>query len=177
MRNLPSPSRSINILPNGDFEESTQGSNGWQAWEHVPADVVADVSLTKDDAKTGSRCLRLRAVGQSAAVNESVIESPLVWLNSPPLPVATGQIVRIQGDIKIPMPVRGSVDGVLIFDSLGGVELGYRLQSTVGWQPFVLYRATGQAKTITLTVALTGVGEALLDNVTVSPLVAVTSGK
>jgi hypothetical protein len=177
VRNLPSPRRAFNILPNGDFEDSTQRPNGWQTWEHAPADVAADVSLTGDDAKTGSRCLRLRAVGRSAAVSESVIESPLVWLNSPPLPVAAGQIVRIKGAIKIPTPVRGSADGVLIFDSLGGPELGYRLRHTAGWQPFVLYRATGQAESITLTVALTGVGEALLDSVTVSPLVAVRSAK
>ena len=174
-RNLPSPRSAFNMLPNGDFEDAMQGPNGWQPWEHTPADVVADVSLTTDDARTGSRCLRLRAVGQTAAVGESVIESPLVWLTSPPMPVAAGQIVRIQGAIKIPTPVRGSADGVLIFDSLGGPELGYRMSHTAGWQPFVLYRATSQSEHITLTIALTGVGEALLDSITVSPLAAVRS--
>ncbi len=162
MRHLPAPSQAINILPNGDFEDVNQGPGGWRPWEHAPADVAADVSLTTDDARSGSRCLRLRAVGRTAAVNESVLESPLIWLNSPPLPVTTGQVVRIQGAIKIPQPVRGSADGVLIFDSLGGPELGYRLRDTAGWQPFVLYRAADRAAPMTLTIALTGIGEVSL---------------
>ena len=53
-----------------------------------------------------------------------------------------------------------SSDGLLVFDSLGGSDLGDRIRLTQGWREFTLYRAVPQTGELTVTFALTGLGEA-----------------
>ena len=73
----------------------------------------------------------------------------------------------IRGRVRVAAPVRGSVDGLMIVDSLGGEALAERFGETNGWEGFVLYRAAPRDCEITLTFALTGFGEALVDDVTI----------
>jgi len=66
-----------------------------------------------------------------------------------------------------------SVDGLFVFDSLGGPALGERVAATGGWRRMVLYRivppeAAGQP--LVVTFALSGLGEARIDEVSVRVL-------
>ena len=102
-----------------------------------------------------------------------VIERPPVWVTSAPIPVRQGQLVQIRGWAKVPRPVAGTSEGLLIFDSLGGPDLGDRIRLTRGWREFTLYRAVPQNDELTITFALTGLGEAkvsMRDTVEVSRL-------
>jgi hypothetical protein len=56
----------------------------------------------------------------------------------------------------------------MVYDSLAGPTLAERIPVTDGWREFVLYRAAPRDGEMTVTFALTGFGEAYLDNVTVS---------
>ena len=98
-----------------------------------------------------------------------MVESPPVWITSAPISVQRGQILRIQGWIELRVPVTGSLDGLLIYDSIGKQSLGLRFRQTGGWQPFVMYRVVDRTDELTLTFALSGFGEAVLDEVTVTP--------
>lgn len=175
VRDLPASQGVFNLLQTGDFEQADL--TGWQSYQHAPPDVAVDVRLSPDGAHSGKRCLRMRAYATTAAANQSAMESPLVWLNSPPIDVRGDQIVKIEGMVKIPNRIAGSADGVLIFDSLGGAELGYRLLKTEDWQPFVLYRASRKRCPVTITVALTGLGEVFIDRVVLTPVVALSNAK
>jgi hypothetical protein len=95
------------------------------------------------------------------------IESPPLWITSPPVAVQAGELLRIQGWVHVPRPITGSVDGLLIVDSLGGEALAGRIDKTPRWQQFTLYRVAPQAGPVTVTFALTGIGEAWLDDVTI----------
>jgi len=75
--------------------------------------------------------------------------------------------VRIEGRIYIPHAITGSVDGLLIAESIGGEALAYRTGATDGWQHFTLYRVATRSGPISLTIALTGLGEAWIDDVTI----------
>ena len=79
-----------------------------------------------------------------------------------------GELVRIHGWIHVPEPIRGSRDGLLIFDSMSGRELAERVYQTPGWREFTLYRAAPSSGELTVVFALTGCGEARLDDVSVS---------
>ena len=46
--------------------------------------------------------------------------------------------MRVHGWINVPRRLAGSTDGLLIFDSVGGSDLGDRIRSTQGWREFTL---------------------------------------
>ena len=106
--------------------------------------------------------------GQNVA---SWLQSPPVWVTSPSVAVEAGQIVVLRGWVRVPQPIAGSVDGLLVVDSLGGEPLAERVRLTAGWQDFLIYRVAPQSGPLTITFALTGLGEAWIDDVTIQPLV------
>jgi hypothetical protein len=63
-----------------------------------------------------------------------------------------------------------SNEGLLVFDSIGGPDLGDRIRLTQGWREFTLYRAVPQTGELSVTFALTGLGEAWIDDLSISLL-------
>ena len=167
---LPGARRIVNAIPAGDFQDLVvMQHRGWTTLEHTPRDVVAQVSLFPQD--DGNKYLRLSAAAQSKDADQSVIAAPLIWVNSPPVDVTPGQLFRIAGRLNVPHMIRGNEDGFLVFDSLGGPQLAHRVKSTKGWTEFVMYRAAGPQQTkLQVTLALSGLGEAWVDNLSISPL-------
>ena len=107
-----------------------------------------------------------------------VLERAFLAVDSPPVKLPPGTLVRVSGWVKIPRDreITASVDGALLYDDVGGEPLGVRLTNTRGerdmavWKQFHLYRrvpATGQ---ISVTLALTGLGVAYFDDVRIEPL-------
>ena len=82
----------------------------------------------------------------------------------------------------MPNSIEGSVDGLLVFDSYGGPALAERVNKTESWRRLVLYRIVPPPQTsndgtsgespppLTVTFALTGLGEAQIDSVSIKPL-------
>jgi hypothetical protein len=66
------------------------------------------------------------------------------------------------------------MDGLLIYDSLAGPALAHRIDRTNGWKEFSLYRAASENGTMTVTFALSGFGQAWIDQVTVQAVTATT---
>ena len=71
------------------------------------------------------------------------------------------------GWVKIPRKISGSRDGLMIFDSISGPALAERIGQCVQWKEFTLYRRAQQHGALKITFALTGIGEAWLDDVSV----------
>jgi len=160
-----------NLLVGGEFEHlDYMVRTGWRHLRHHSYDLTSEVDLSPNRPHSGRYALRLRATSVDTKTKERVVESPPVWIHSAPVPVQRGQLLQIHGWVNIVKPIRGSTDGLLIYDSLGGPALGSRLRVTGGWQPFLLYRAADRDTQLTLTFALSGIGEALIDDVTIAPI-------
>jgi hypothetical protein len=160
-----------NLLPGGDLEDlDTLRSAGWRHTQLAQRRVVSDVGLSKDGPHGGAHCLRLRAMPQLDQKAPSLLEAPPAWIATPPLALPPGAVVEIRGFVRVPRPIVGSVDGLLIVDSLGGDALAERVGQTSGWQQFTLYRAAPRGGNLIVTFALSGIGEALVDDVTVRPI-------
>jgi hypothetical protein len=155
----------------GDMEslEPMVGA-GWKQERRPPAGVKCDVSLSLADPRAGRSALRMQAWAADKELAPQVIEQPLVWITSSPVPVRQGQIVRIHAWVDVPRPLAGSDDGLVVFDSAGGWELGDRIRQTRGWREVTLYRAVPQNGDLTVTFALSGLGEARVDDLAVSVL-------
>jgi hypothetical protein len=99
-----------------------------------------------------------------------VVETPPLWVTTPPLQPPAGKLIEISAQVYVPKPIRGSVDGLFVFDSLGGPALGERVGMTKTWRRLVLHRIVppeSAGEPFTVTFALTGLGQAFIDEVSV----------
>ena len=170
----PGPNR----LPGGGFEDL--GAMLAAGWSHLRYPCVglqtsADLVAGAAHSGNGGLCLSVRA--EDPASPPAVVETSPVWITSPALPVEAGQLVCIQGWVQVPAAVTGSVDGLLIIDSLGGEALAQRIGQTDGWQQFALYRLAPESGRMSVTFALSGLGEVWLDDVSVRCLEPAGSGR
>jgi hypothetical protein len=160
-----------NVLAGGDMESLDQLMNtGWRNQRRLPSGLESDVSLSLQGPHSGRMALRMRAWALNAQEAPLVVERPLVWISSNSVPVRQGQIARIHGWVNVPAPLAGSHEGLVIFDSISGPDLGERIRGTQGWREFALYRAVPKNGDLTLTFALTGLGEAWIDDIDVTLL-------
>ena len=166
-----------NVQAAGDMESLDQMLKaGWsrvhEAQRNAPDgnEIATDVSLSLSDPRAGRTALRLQASATDAKRAPQAIERPPVWVTSSPVPVRQGQLVRIHGWVNVPRRLGASTAGLLVFDSLGGSDLGDRIRLTQGWREFTLYRAVPQTGDLTVTFALTGLGEASIDDLAISLL-------
>jgi hypothetical protein len=155
-----------NLLPGGGCEALPQMlQDGWRR-SHLPhAHFRTRLSLSAEHTHAGNYALRMSA--HQAGPDGPSHDTTALWVVSPPVRVEPGQLVRVSGCVRIDQELAGSVDGLMIYDSLGGPELAHRFRATDGWQPFVLYRFTDRPDHLTVTLSLHGLGEVLVDDLAV----------
>jgi hypothetical protein len=96
------------------------------------------------------------------------IELPPVQVVSPPIAIRHGQLVRIHGWVRVPQAIGNSRDGLMVYDTLAGSQLADRIDVAEHWREFVLYRAASVDGPMSIAFALTGIGDAYIDDVTIS---------
>jgi hypothetical protein len=160
--------RGENLLAGGDFENlSAMMQAGWLNKDHPQLNVRTIEELSPIVPYSGQTCLHLMATPVRPGTEGTMVESPPLWIESAPVSLAAGDIVCIRGQIRMPKPVTGSVDSLLVVDSLGGDALAQRIIPADGWREFVIYRAAPQAGPMKVTFVLSGFGEAWIDDVSV----------
>jgi hypothetical protein len=161
-----------NRLPAGDFEElRSMLETGWQQSMHPIEGVETRVEISPGGTANGRSCIRVEVRPQDPAQATTLVETAPVWITTPPVQVRQGEIVRVRGKVRVSTPIRGSVDGLLIVDSLGGEALAERFGATREWEEFLMYRAAPSDGEMTVTFALTGFGEAMIDDVEIQAMV------
>jgi hypothetical protein len=162
---------SPNLLAGGDFEGWTRLQRaGWSHVQHHQIGVVSSANLTPEAQHGGGLGLRLRAQAQDPQAPPALVENPPVWIASPAVEVRSGQLIRIHGWVNVPEPISGSLDGLMILDSLTGAALAKRYGATSGWQEVEMIRLAPESGSISVTIALTGLGEALIDDFEITTL-------
>ena len=157
---------SINHLAGGDFENlSHMKQSGWGNQRVQDERLRTHVELSPDAAKDGKSGLKLTTSG-----NLQLVESVPLWVSSPPVRVKPGQLVRIHGWVNVPQVIVGSEAGFQIVDSIGGKSLAETIPRTDGWQEFTLYRSPADDTQLNINFELTGIGQAMIDEVTVQIL-------
>ena len=160
----PGPNR----LSGGDFEDPhTWLNSGWTNYQLSLDGVFSEADLSPAAARTGRFGLRISAYPSEIEQPVSLVETSPAWITTPPVEVERYSLVVIHGWVNVPTPITGSVDGLMIFDSFGEEPLAHRIGQTDGWQEFTLYRVAPQSGHLTVTFALSGLGEARIDDVTV----------
>ncbi len=158
-----------NALPAGDFENLEHlRATGWQNDSLSSGPVRTLVEVAQQTPHGGQSALRLVAWAAEPQTPVPVVETPPIRIRSGPVRVRSGQLVSLRGWVRVPQRISGSPDGLLVYDSVSGPALAERISVTEGWREFVLYRAVPYGGDLSLVIALTGLGEAWLDDVTIS---------
>ncbi|HEX3998144.1 MAG TPA: hypothetical protein VHX65_06310 [Pirellulales bacterium] len=167
---------SLNQLPAGDCENlGAMLQSGWRHFEHPQPSVASTVDLSPTVSHSGHFSLHLQVKPANKLEPPSLVETPPVWVTTASVPARRGQIVVMRGWTRVPIAITGSVDGLMILDSIGGEALAERALKTPGWREFVLYRIATHDGPVWVTFALTGLGDAWIDDVsmqTMSPVAA-----
>jgi hypothetical protein len=158
-----------NRLPNGGMEVRTLEQSGWEVMSHKVRGVEnVWANVTPAATHLGQSGLRM-AVTPDPSDKPKQLETVPLWVATPPMTVRSGELICVNGWIRIPQPLESTVDGMMIFDSLGGEELALRFVHTAGeWREFAFYRCVPEDKTYYLFFALNGLGEVHLDDIQVA---------
>jgi hypothetical protein len=163
------PQWSGNALAAGDFESLEHlRSTGWQNLADENRSLRTSVELTGESVRDGRAALKLAAWAADPREVPTALERPPLRIVSAPLILRRGQLARIHGWVRVPREIQSSVDGLKIYDSLAGESLAQRFQAGPDWQEFVLYRAADRDSELRITFDLTGLGEAWIDDLSVS---------
>jgi hypothetical protein len=168
------------VLPGGDFETTPdQTAANWQAQEEGRLDNVELIARrVADDPEQGKQCLMLQIKPRDVAGPDGkplpppvALERTFLAIHSPAVKLHPGSLVQISGWVKIPSAIAASADGVMLYDSAGGEPLAVRLTGEQKkWKKFTLYRRVPASGTVSVTLALTGIGTAYFDDVRIEPL-------
>jgi hypothetical protein len=171
---LAATSPTTELLAGGGMEriEDLAGA-GWRHFALEQQSLRTAVEIDRAQPAVGAGSLVMKVESTSAADAPVVVETPPVWVTTPAVRAPAGRLLEIQARVWVPRPIKGSVDGLLVFDSLGGPALAERVGMTPAWRRLVLYRivpADGSEEPLTVTFALTGMGEARIDDVSIRVL-------
>lgn len=160
-----------NRLPAGDFEDlQTALRMGWRHLQHAEEGIETEVSLAPAAAHGGKLGLKLSARATDPRRAPLAVENAPLWVTSPSVELRPGDTVAIRGWARLAEPVAGSVDGLMVVDSIGGEPLAVRLCEAGPWQAFRLLRTAPRGGPLSVTVALSGLGEAWIDDLTIEVL-------
>ncbi|HUG91106.1 MAG TPA: hypothetical protein VML55_09745, partial [Planctomycetaceae bacterium] len=157
-----------NLLRSGDFEDfDTMVVEGWQHTQTPIDGLRADAELHPAD-RGGKYALRLWAFPEAGREAPAVLTKSPVTVTSPPITVHGGQIVHVGGWVRVATPIARTLDGVLLYDNLTGPAGALRwTDPTDGWQRFELVREIHESGQLTITAALSGLGEIQFDDLQV----------
>lgn len=160
-----------NALANGDFElPPNRAPEAWTLQEVTLDEVDLSAERVTEQPKEGHQCLRLQVKPRDPKTPSDALERTFLAISTPAVKVPPGSIVQISGWVRIPEPIHASVDGALFFDSIGGEPLAIRLTGPIPWRKFTLHRRVPSSGTVSVTMALTGIGTAYFDDIRVEPL-------
>ncbi len=160
---------SRNLLPSGEFEDlDTLIAEGWRNEQHVPDELRARAELFPS-GRSSRYSLRMACEPAAGVTPPRHLERTAITLTTPPIAASAGQILHISGWVKIRQPVTGHRDGLMIYDSLLGKPGALRFHDSSGWTKFELLREPPESTEWTLTFALTGMGDILLDDLRIVP--------
>jgi hypothetical protein len=159
-----------NRLSGGDMEDiGSWQRSGWTSQRHKIEGIVEQLSIAQQASRTGMNGLRMITQMENNESKPKQIETSPIWVISPPVGVRMGEMICVNGWIKIPVTLESGVDGLTIFDSLGGEPLALRFRETQGqWKEFAFYRYVPEDSNYYVYFALNSLGEVHIDDIRIS---------
>ena len=164
------------MLLYGDFEcpyVNWKGV-GWRHEQHQWEKDITGFAFLSEHPRpggVGKRSLNLKVGSAKPPESNVQVETAPIWITTPGIPVSTGQLLCVSGWIYIEEQLKGTADGLIVWDSIGGDTLALRFNKTNGWRQFVFYRYVPTDGLFETRFYLSGIGEAWIDDISIRPIV------
>lgn len=153
-----------NLIRGGNMEnpQTLTTNDGWQIYKESSFNLSSTVTSDAESARTGK--LGMHITVESPNDQPPVeAECPVVCVESQ-LPTQKGQLVCVQGWIKIPKDLQNSVDGVRVYADQGGGALALRFKQSCDWKRFAFYRVASNDN-MRIRFEFSGIGDVYLDDI------------
>lgn len=154
-----------NRMTSGSLDDITMiGPTGWSFGRRSEGGTVADVRVESGRHVEGTGCLFANVASASDSPLPGGYAGTAIQIRSPSVRFSAGTAVRFDAKIRT-LGFGGPDQGVLVYDSVGGAELGVLVRATPSWQTVRLYRQTINEGEVQLLFEAIGAGEVMIDDV------------
>jgi hypothetical protein len=159
------------MVPDGGFEQPAQLlGNGWREDRRLEDRVGISVGPS-DVVRSGNHSLRIATWALDGTTLADGYAGTAVRLRSPPIGAATRRWVRIDVEVQVPKGFEGINRGLLVYDNMGGAELGTLVGPNTQWRTVTLFRFTDGQQPLRIVFEAVGGGVAQIDNLRVAELI------
>ncbi len=163
---------SRNLLPIGAFRSGRAlAHSGWSHDRRIQADSRSRVEVlsavdTGNPSQADDSLLRVEVVSNTDSPLPGGYAGTAVRVRSPAVDCPADRLVRVTANVRT-LGFGGAFQGVLVYDSLGGPELGVLVRGADQWQRVEIYRHTAGATPLHVMFEVIGAGEAMIEDVSV----------
>ncbi len=140
------------------------GHSGWTFGRRLEDRTSADIRIESGRQSEGSGCLTASVSPLAGLALPGGYAGTTMQISSPGVRVEARKPIRIDARVRT-LGFGGPDQGVLVFDNLGGNELGVLVRATPQWQDVRLYRQATQEGEVRVYFETLGAGEVMIDDV------------
>ena len=153
-----------NRLTSGGLDEANMiGPDRWSVGERMTGRARSQVSHLTRGAIAGG-ALQATVTPLTDEGLPGGYEGTVIQIRSPSVRVPEGQAIRIEAMVRT-VGFGGPHQGVLVYDTIGGQEVGVLVRGRADWVPVRLYRQSQGESEVSVMFELIGAGQATIDNV------------
>ncbi len=136
----------------------------WSFGKRMAGRVESEIMFTQRGTFQGPGALRARVTPLTDDALPGGYEGTAIQIRSPSVRVSAGTAVRIDALVRT-LGFGSPHQGVLVYDTIGGQEMGVLIRGRADWTPVRLYRQSPVDAEINVMFELIGAGEATIDEV------------
>lgn len=141
---------------------------GWKQDRRLEDQVEVLTEIVPIAPDGSGNALRIIARGKEREVPGGYAGSSL-RIRSGAIQVTAGQVIRIEGRVKVQAGCTKPQSGLLVYESIEGPALGQLLKSPQNvWLPLRIYRVVERTGPLEIMLEMRGEGDVLIDDLTVS---------
>ncbi len=157
-----------NRLTSGNLDDARLiGANRWTFGRRMASRATSEVMHVNRGTYQGPGALRARVSPVADDALPGGYEGTVIQIRSPGVIVPAGKAIRIDAMVRT-LGFGGPHQGLLVYDTLGGQEMGVLVRGRSDWTPVRLYRQSLSESEVNVMFELIGAGEATIDDVQLS---------
>ncbi len=158
------------LVHSANFEDAdAMRVEGWTRDVTSSNQVAVYDALDPSHVHEGEYCLRMVSVPTE---NQPVVtlDDPVVRYETPAIPVKAGELLHVTGWIRIPNPLRSSLEGFRIYDTQFGSANALQWSQKTEWKQFEMMRPIWKQEDVHIVMELYGLGDVAIDHVQIKTI-------